>query len=1274
MKNIVIISLIAIVSLANLQAGNRFVLTDFEYESYPSLKADFYISDSNYVPLDFTTQDFYAVDNARDLTISSLIDGTKQRNVTPHHVILFDASLSPTGGANSTITLAKQLAKSYASVLDLEDEKLSVIAFSQVADLVVSKSDDSLSIAAAIDAIDGADFATIDAALKFKSTGLIEYLQRFDGEAASVLIITDNFSEFDIASIDQLESMDVEINLASMVRRASAPLVELTERTGGHYIDMIQDIERVEDAITVSIMNSRSYEPYSVELKDVLNCDTDHLFAITLYDSLEVSTEFEILDALRPLLQSDPPYLSFSSVLPGTSLDLPVSVRALNSEIFIDSIRIENDYNGAFEIISGGVDQQQIALGENQSHQMTIRYTPVDSAIVFTKLLIYSNACDGNEILMTGGFPNTPPNEETITLLSPRCDQTLIVGDTFKIEWTGVLPKDVIQLEYSTNNGTNWDTLATNVVDLEYDWLVPNTISDDCLIRAIQLWPNNIGRTLDLPHTTPVKISVFSKDGSEVLSASDDNILRLWNSNTGSVIREYTHQNLGHDRSITDVAFSSDESKVISASLDGKIIIWNKQTGEIDKRLLGHNNPVLDFEIFKDSLLLSISRGSAGNPVSKLIVWDLETGDLIKEHNDISDSKWFIEDIELHPIKNELVISYLERGVFSYDMDVIGDRLEEIKEYDVKVLGQNKTYHSFTTISPDGRYIFVSENLSRSKPGIVLDYETGDYIYHVVHPAPSPNSGTPINSAEFFFDDVNSWLITSGEDQHAIQWDAETGDSLATFMEHEGNVFHAEFNFDGSRVVTSSGDYTAKVWNLKERDLQMDTTDCNFAISTAIIQSNDLSVGSSIIRETVDTVFTNFLFNGSDFEFEIFDIRLMGANADEFEIIEGWAPYPIEGKSSSSISISFTPKAVGVRNAELLVTFPGNSVTIPINGIGLDPGIKQLTDVVDFGEVELGDYLTLEDIELIENSSGEDVRIDSIVITGIERDFFSYANMSAPSILTQTEKLTGNLRFTPLEEAPFAATLKIYHDAPASPTNILLTGIGVPPKLETMSLALASAIGDPGEIVNIPLRIEEYSFLPGEAPIGTIAFELEFDPTILEPLFPNKEDILEFDKRTVSVEFPLESADWENGIFGNLDFKLALGMDSVSRLSIRNLRYEGAGKMILFAKNGEVKIASLCYEGGLRLFDGRGQIAIQDISPNPVVNSTNVSIELAEAAPTKIYVVDNSGKVVANLRNEYMDAGIHEVDLDISFLSPGSYYLIVKTEVDMIQTRFLISK
>jgi WD40 repeat protein len=1254
------------------KAQESLVLTSYQYENYPEITAEFFLLDSELAPLDFTSQDFSATDNGRQLSISSLTEGNKQQNVTPHHIILLDAGLSNLGGESSILNVGKQLARNYISELDGEQEHVSIISFSDIADIIMDKTLDYDSALEALDQIAFDANSSLNAAFKFPSSGLVDYIGRYADDSFNVVLITGNYNEFDETVLANLPN--TIINTSFMIRNVNPGLESLSAQSGGYFFDNIKSMEHIGNPVAASIAASRSYTPYVATLKDILNCDTNHEFNLTIFDTLSVQRDFFIEDALRPLIAADPGFLSFSSVLPGETKTLNVALRAQNSEIFIDSIRIENDYDGIFEIVSGKVNQT-IAIGKDQAHNVTVAFNPVDSAIVFTKLIVYSNACDGNEVLMTGGFPNTPPNEETITVLAPECGQTLVAGDTFKIEWTGVLPKDVIQLEYSVDSGQVWDTLATNVVDLEYEWLVPFTLSDNCLVRAIQLWPNNIGRTLDLPHNNILNKGIFSKDGSTVLTASADNIVRLWNSNTGSLIREYQDSGEGHTDEITDVIFSPDEQYVISSSKDSRIIVWNTESGEIENRLLGHNQPVRDMALAADNTLISVSRSDGSDFSSKVILWDYENAILLREYSDFSKpipQKWLLESVEAHPSKNEFVLSDLsdfDGNLNAYELDPAEESLNLVKSYDLKTLGQFSTYAKFSTISPDGKYIIVSENKSVQRPGMVFDYESETFLYDIYH-----SNFSQINSAQFYFDEENKWIITTGHDKLAILWNAENGDSLATFKEHTGNITYAEFNFDGSRVITNSTDQTAKVWNLKERDLQMDTTDCEFTISTAIIESEALFAGESVLRQSVDTTFSEFIYNASDFSYDVFDIRIEGANSDEFSILAGLAPYQLENKGFASINISFTPQDIGVRRAKLIVDYPGSTVEIELTGIGVDPGIRQITNIVDFEEVELGDYLTISALELIENTSAQPVDIDSIKITGIERDFFSYAELASPTQLPTTGILNANIRFTPLEVAPFAATMRIYHSAPNSPTNILLTGTGIPQTIDTLSFELGSAIADPGEIVNIPMNVTANTLNLLEGTENSIVFDLEFDITVLEPLGSFTEVSSQNQKRTVRYDVPISQQLLENGSLGNLDFRIALGMDSISKLSIKNLRYEGDSKVILSAASGEVKVASLCEEGGLRLFDGRGILQIGDIAPNPITTSSSVQIELAESAFTNIFILDATGKVVQTLRNEYMQSGLHSLEIDISTLPHGSYNLIVQTEYDFVRTQFVVTK
>ena len=68
-------------------------------------------------------------------------------------------------------------------------------------------------------------------------------------------------------------------------------------------------------------------------------------------------------------------------------------------------------------------------------------------------------------------------------------------------------------------------------------------------------------------------------------------------------------------------------------------------------------------------------------------------------------------------------------------------------------------------------------------------------------------------SASFSSD--GSRVVTSSRDGTAKVWDARSGAEVLTLKGHAGGVTSASFSRDGSRIVTGSHDKTAKVWNAK---------------------------------------------------------------------------------------------------------------------------------------------------------------------------------------------------------------------------------------------------------------------------------------------------------------------------------------------------------------------------------------------------------------------------------------------------------------------------
>jgi hypothetical protein len=72
----------------------------------------------------------------------------------------------------------------------------------------------------------------------------------------------------------------------------------------------------------------------------------------------------------------------------------------------------------------------------------------------------------------------------SITLLSPNGGENWAVGTTHNITWTSV-NVDNLNLDYSTDNGSTWNSIATSVTANagSYLWTIPNHVTDECRVR-----------------------------------------------------------------------------------------------------------------------------------------------------------------------------------------------------------------------------------------------------------------------------------------------------------------------------------------------------------------------------------------------------------------------------------------------------------------------------------------------------------------------------------------------------------------------------------------------------------------------------------------------------------------------------------------------------------------------------------------------------------------------------------------------------------------------
>ena len=133
----------------------------------------------------------------------------------------------------------------------------------------------------------------------------------------------------------------------------------------------------------------------------------------------------------------------------------------------------------------------------------------------------------------------------------------------------------------------------------------------------------------------------FSGDGARIITASDDNIAKVWDARTGVEIGQFSGHlkdcdNFDEDGKplcwIWGADFAPDGSKAVTASRDLSAQIWTIPMGQMVMKLEGHRSSVYDAAWHPGGEV--IATGSSDNTI---IIWDPETGDAIRTLNGHTD-------------------------------------------------------------------------------------------------------------------------------------------------------------------------------------------------------------------------------------------------------------------------------------------------------------------------------------------------------------------------------------------------------------------------------------------------------------------------------------------------------------------------------------------------------------------------------------------------------------------------------------------------------------
>ncbi len=289
-------------------------------------------------------------------------------------------------------------------------------------------------------------------------------------------------------------------------------------------------------------------------------------------------------------------------------------------------------------------------------------------------------------------------------------------------------------------------------------------------------------------YSKAVNAVALSPDGRQAVSASQDNLVRLWDIPTGLLLRTFNTQNAGTDA----VAFLPDGKRILVAGTDNQLMIWDIAAGRVVTIMDGHSAEVTSAVLAADG-----QRVLSGSKDKTVRLWDAVTSLPIKSFDG-------------YPAE-VLAVALSSDG----RLVLAGGADKTLKLWDVETGKLLKSFEGHAdavtsvAFSPDNQ-----KALSASKDKTLKLWDVA--------------SARVIRTFEGHADEVLSAAFTAGgrqilstsKDKTLKLWDVETGALLKTLEGHTDAVSSAALSADGRLVLSGGKDKTLKLWDLEAAQLK----------------------------------------------------------------------------------------------------------------------------------------------------------------------------------------------------------------------------------------------------------------------------------------------------------------------------------------------------------------------------------------------------------------------------------------------------------------------
>jgi WD40 repeat protein/DNA-binding SARP family transcriptional activator/energy-coupling factor transporter ATP-binding protein EcfA2 len=329
-------------------------------------------------------------------------------------------------------------------------------------------------------------------------------------------------------------------------------------------------------------------------------------------------------------------------------------------------------------------------------------------------------------------------------------------------------------------------------------------------------------------HTDQVRTVVSSPDGQVLATGGDDEVIRLWDLETGQPLAPPL---AGHSDNIRDIAFSPDGQLLASGSFDGTVILWDVTNGEPVGSPLNHEAQVWSVAFSSDGQWLV-----TGAADGKIRFWDASSGQLIGEPYEAHNGT--VAALAFGRSGNLLASAGRDDTVFLWEVLAGKGPARDSDTALLRRLGPALKGHSglvrSLAFSPDGQILAMDGDENTILLWDVTAIEEAAKLEQISTDAPD-SVGKPLSQPIFGHDDWvtslafganNTLLASAGSDGQVILWDitpisGESGTVIRpesrTLVEQGEPIWDLVFSPDDRTIITGGADGRVTLWDMTEQ-------------------------------------------------------------------------------------------------------------------------------------------------------------------------------------------------------------------------------------------------------------------------------------------------------------------------------------------------------------------------------------------------------------------------------------------------------------------------